>query len=331
MKMQDDNWRTEPPALLTTYAVYAFRSLAKEAAGKGRAQDILEDFKWRFSDGKCSRSSTESDAEHDLTNLMHRKASNAALFVEAFCDACADLRQQGSPTPSISQINRTLTMYHVGLQIDHDVLVHRFWTPPGEAEGLAVDVSPDDEEVSEDIDIAAIDQDLGLSAASPVPVKPPVVWYGGGGVPVTIPVAGKATQPLKVFLCHSSGDKSAVKKLYRFLRDRGYDPWLDAVNLLPGEDWEAEIKRAVKASHVCVVCLSKTSVTKAGFAQKEIKFALDVADEQPEGTIYIIPARLDDCTVPDRLSRWHWVNLFEDEGHGKLLASLARRASDLSA
>ena len=28
--------------------------------------------------------------------------------------------------------------------------------------------------------------------------------------------------------------------------------------------------------------------------QKEIKFALDVAEEQPEGRIYIIPARLED-------------------------------------
>ena len=71
------------------------------------------------------------------------------------------------------------------------------------------------------------------------------------------------------------------------------------------------------------------AVTKAGFVQKEINFALDVADEQPEGRIFIIPARLEECTVPNRLSRWHWVNLFEDTGYDNLLSSLVTRASEL--
>jgi hypothetical protein len=39
-------------------------------------------------------------------------------------------------------------------------------------------------------------------------------------------------------------------------------------------------------------------VTKTGFVQKEIKIAPDAADEQPEGRIYIIPVRLEDCDVP---------------------------------
>jgi len=29
--------------------------------------------------------------------------------------------------------------------------------------------------------------------------------------------------------------------------------------------------------------------------------ALDVADEKPDGTIYVIPALLEECSVPDRL------------------------------
>jgi hypothetical protein len=134
---------------------------------------------------------------------------------------------------------------------------------------------------------------------------------------------------LKAFRCHTSADKPEVKKLYKALKDDGFDPWLDAVNLLPGEDWEAEITAAVKASHVVIVCLSHTAVTKAGFAQKEIKMALDVADHQPEGTIFMIPARLEDCTVPDRLSKWHWVNLYADGGYQKLVDALNKRAKDI--
>ena len=40
--------------------------------------------------------------------------------------------------------------------------------------------------------------------------------------------------------------------------------------------------------------------------QREIRIALDVADEKPDGIVYI-PLRLEDCSVPDRLKKWHWV------------------------
>lgn len=131
---------------------------------------------------------------------------------------------------------------------------------------------------------------------------------------------------LQVFLCHSSKDKPTVRKLFHQIRLAGMTPWLDEINLLPGQDWEAEIKKAVRDSDIVIVFLSQESVSKKGFVQKEIRFALDVADEQPDGTIYIIPARLEPCDVPERLHRWHWVDLFEDSGVEKLFAALHKRA-----
>src|SRR5438445_9319993 len=105
----------------------------------------------------------------------------------------------------------------------------------------------------------------------------------------------------RIFICHSSGDKNKVRKLYKQLRYDGFNRWLDEQDLLPGQDWELEIARAVRSSSVVLVCLSKTAVSKAGFIQKEIRYALDVAAEQPEGAIFIVPVRLEECTVPDRL------------------------------
>jgi hypothetical protein len=128
-----------------------------------------------------------------------------------------------------------------------------------------------------------------------------------------------------VFLCHASGDKPAVRVLYQRLQAEGFKPWLDEENLLPGQEWEREISAAVRASTVVLVCLTRASVTKEGFVQKEIKHALDVADEKPEGTIFIIPVLLESCEVPTRLKRWHWVNLFEESGYGRLLAALRTR------
>jgi len=136
-------------------------------------------------------------------------------------------------------------------------------------------------------------------------------------------------QPLRVFLCHSSGDKPAVRELYQCLCADGIDAWLDEEKLLPGQDWQLEIPKAVRASDVVIVCLSRGSITKAGYVQKEIKFALDVADEQPEGAIFLIPARLEECEVPERLSRWQWVNLHESKGYERLMRALRTRAEAL--
>lgn len=136
-------------------------------------------------------------------------------------------------------------------------------------------------------------------------------------------------RPLRVFLCHASGDKPAVTKLYDRLVKDGIDAWLDKEKLIPGQDWRVEIPKAVKNSDVVIVCLSSQSVTKEGFVQKEIRFALDAADEKPDGTIFIIPTRLENCTVPDRISRFHWVDLFLDDGYERLFKALIIRATEL--
>ncbi len=114
--------------------------------------------------------------------------------------------------------------------------------------------------------------------------------------------------------------------MYSRLKDEGCSPWLDEEDLIAGQDWEYEIKRAVRGSHVVIACLSQDSVTKTGFVQKEIRYALGVADEQPEGTIYIIPLRLEPCAVPDTLKKWQWIDYFEEGGHAKLLRAMREAA-----
>ena len=159
----------------------------------------------------------------------------------------------------------------------------------------------------------------------------PDVETGGASLPLRVvqSVNPEQERQLKVFLCHASGDKPAVRKLYHRLCAAGIDPWLDEENLLPGQDWRLKIPKAVRSSDVIIICLSSRAVTKAGYFQKEIKYALDVADEQPEGAIFLIPLRLEECEVPERLSRWHWVDLFQKTGYKRLLRALRARAKHL--
>jgi hypothetical protein len=110
------------------------------------------------------------------------------------------------------------------------------------------------------------------------------------------------------------------------LKQDGFEPWLDVENLLPGQDWESEIRRAIRAADIIVVGLSKKSMSTAGFVHREINYALNIADEQPEGALFIIPLRFEECQVPQRLQRWHWADWFEESAYERLVLSLRARA-----
>ncbi len=138
-------------------------------------------------------------------------------------------------------------------------------------------------------------------------------------------------RPLRVFLCHASQDKPAVRELYkRLAAEMWIDPWLDEEKLLPGQDFDLEIYKAARDSDSIIICLSKVSVAKEGYVNKEIRRSLDAADEKPEGAIYIIPLRLDDCSPSfERLKKLHWADYFTPNAHEKLIKSLRLRAGAL--
>ncbi|MDU0291064.1 toll/interleukin-1 receptor domain-containing protein [Saccharothrix longispora] len=126
-----------------------------------------------------------------------------------------------------------------------------------------------------------------------------------------------------VFLCHASQDKPAVRALHARLRSDGFDPWLDEEDLLPGQDWDRQIRYALRDSVAVLVLVSAESVVKRGYLQKEIRQVLDIADEFPDGAIFVIPVLLGDVALPDRLARWQAAALFRPDGYDRLLRSLS--------
>lgn len=139
---------------------------------------------------------------------------------------------------------------------------------------------------------------------------------------------------LRVFLCHASQDKPAVRDLYRRLKAEPWiDPWLDEERLLPGQDWNLEIEKAVESSDAVMVCVSNTSVAKEGYVQKELRQVLNIALEKLEGAVFILPVKLDDCPLPRQLKDKQALNYFpasqQDAAFDKLKTSLKIRKAHL--
>lgn len=139
---------------------------------------------------------------------------------------------------------------------------------------------------------------------------------------------------LRVFLCHASQDKPAVREIYkRLLTESWIQPWLDEEELLPGQDWNLEIEKAVEASDAVIVCVSSVSIAKEGYVQKELRQVLQIALNKLDGAIFVIPIRLDDCELPRQIRDRQGLDFFpedrRDSAFKKLLASLNIRKDAL--
>ena len=128
---------------------------------------------------------------------------------------------------------------------------------------------------------------------------------------------------LRIFLCYAHSDQAEVYKLYhRVAKEVGIETWFDAEKLLPGQEWEHEIRRAILESDVIVICLSRQFNKLGGYRHKELKIALEKANLLSDHEIFIIPIRLEKCALPGRLRRWQCVDLFEADGYRRLIRAL---------
>jgi len=132
---------------------------------------------------------------------------------------------------------------------------------------------------------------------------------------------------LLIFLSHASQDKAQVRELCERLKADGFDPWLDEERLLPGMNWDMEIEKALRASDAILLCFSELSVQKEGYIQREYKRAMRYQEEKPDGTIYVIPVRLDKCELPYFIKEVQFVDF--PDGYDRLVVSLNLRSGKL--
>ncbi len=141
---------------------------------------------------------------------------------------------------------------------------------------------------------------------------------------------GEETRQLKVFLCHAKEDVDVVRRIQTMLEADFVHTWMDETDLLPGHEWRLEIEKALDSADLVIICLSNAAVDKTGYVQKEIALAMDLVQMQPEGRLFVIPLRLEECEVPRRLRQWQWLDIFSEDGESKLRQSLLKRAQELS-
>src|SRR5215472_457974 len=116
----------------------------------------------------------------------------------------------------------------------------------------------------------------------------------------------------QAFLSYARADSKKAKRLYQDLRRlAGIRIWFDRIDLLPGVKWEPAIRKAIRESDYFLAVLSNQSISTKGVRHSELREALEVAKEFPEDWIYLVPIRLDDCSMPiSALNDLNYTDLF---------------------
>src|SRR5690348_14230081 len=132
-------------------------------------------------------------------------------------------------------------------------------------------------------------------------------------------------EPARVFISYARQDEAQAREIHAALRKAGFRPWLDTIDLAPGEDWKPAIEKAIRASGAFLSLISRNSVDRGGILRGEMKLALDLRGERLDDGGFLVPVRLEDCPLPAELQKIQALDWFEPGGADRLVSILNRR------
>jgi hypothetical protein len=132
----------------------------------------------------------------------------------------------------------------------------------------------------------------------------------------------------RIFVSYASEDQVPARAIVAFLKAAGFDTWFDKDSLLAGQDWGKVVEQEIARARLLILCLSRNSVEKTGFVQKEMNLALQQAELRPSSQVYIMPVKLDDCGIPEPIARWQCLDLRGEKASVKLLEAIQSATGD---
>lgn len=117
-----------------------------------------------------------------------------------------------------------------------------------------------------------------------------------------------------IILCHAFEDQKVVRGVYEALLASGFEVWIDSEAVCGEHAWESDMAQWLAQATCMLVFLSKNSVRKMGATRHEFGRLIQTWKHMPAGTVRTIPVRINDCQIPDLLSRLDHIDLFDDQG-----------------
>jgi hypothetical protein len=115
----------------------------------------------------------------------------------------------------------------------------------------------------------------------------------------------KSPRGAKIFISHSSTDKTFVRSLAVDLAFIGHQPWVDEWQILAGDSIVERVGAGIEDADFMVVVLSKSAVSSQWVENEwQAKYWTEVNQKR----VVVIPVVVDDCTVPTLLRAKKYVD-----------------------
>jgi hypothetical protein len=112
----------------------------------------------------------------------------------------------------------------------------------------------------------------------------------------------------KIFITYSSKDQKVARTICTALENRGLICWISSRNVKPGQNYQEQIVRAIRASRVMVLVFTVNANNS-----NEIKKELALASQN---NLVVIPVRIEDVAPNEafayEFATRQWIDLFED-------------------
>ncbi len=128
-----------------------------------------------------------------------------------------------------------------------------------------------------------------------------------------------------LFLSYAQEDHAKVHEIGDRLWNDGFLTWFDKKDLKPGDYWQNQIKEGIEKADFVLAFLSRKSVSKRGYVQKELRYILQEKNKRPLGQKFIVPIRLEPCDVPTQFANIQWLDYWEDGAYEKLKSTFTSR------
>ncbi|RXZ51814.1 toll/interleukin-1 receptor domain-containing protein [Agromyces binzhouensis] len=104
-----------------------------------------------------------------------------------------------------------------------------------------------------------------------------------------------------VFISYITEDSEQIDELQDALEAAEFIVWRDKDKLWPGDDWQTEIRNAIRSgSFVFLACFSSNLAKREKSYQfEELTLAAEEYRQRPPGAAWLMTARLDECEIPE--------------------------------
>jgi hypothetical protein len=127
---------------------------------------------------------------------------------------------------------------------------------------------------------------------------------------------------VKVLIGSANADVPRVEELRAKLTAEGFVVLKDPGDVSSGADWKESFRTVIRDSRFFLIGLSNNSVDQQGRLEKTLRSKLEILWKGLNNETWLLPVRLEECLVPEKLLAFTPVDLFVKDGFGNLLEAM---------